>query len=814
MKKLYPILLAGFLLACAFNVQATDWNTTKGWFKYQKDIDASISGYSRYAATIYYNDTLFHFITYSSGGASKIIVRKLSNHPTATKPINWTYIKEDDIKQLKNLGQAYGRWYYWPCPVIFNGKLYLFFINHNQQWAYSSYNPSDDTWATATQISMPYSPEGYLDGCQVIGDKICVVQAYQQYIRVFWTSDLTTWNTVNLSIPIGANGTIQSTLAKNYMENDVLKTKMMIGFLDNDHYARCAEINFNTSGIPVLVANNLISSEDPYTSMALIDGSVSGDPNSTGDCVQAFLRKEVQDHNTKGYRIKRCQLIEGGNWTMQEENLLPMSSPDKMWSDDDLNMAAANFSVPVPNTNNIKQYMCLLYNGASGNGLNCAWAETDNLVYDHSSDTLLVDSTDIQYLGYIEGPPPYYLNAGDTNTELVGGGYISECEIVNKVSVNHGTDAVFTVGGSVTAHGFGYKASMSYQFGQAFKSETGITITKTITRDPSNPPFGDYLVMRPVITQYKYWLVDAHGNQIYPCYHYTFSDAKYKQVSEKGLRDHSLVPSDPKTYLNRCIKSQKFNQLGLPLEMSWGSAGGETQAIDIDTSSQITNTHKVEISAQRAGLIFKVKFEGSFELNMTTSTNKAFTGSFTTHLRSAVYPLDLIGLDYTAYFLKRTPGKNNWWLHPGQDTTSNTWCLTYEVTEVDLNNGQIFRSSPCPVVPEDDPPFGDTIHGTQGITAAEGGFFLAQNYPNPVESVTKFRYSVGKDDQATGNQGLFTKLVVYNLGGNQVAVLVNEQKTPGNYEVTWDASKFAPGIYIYSMESGNFRNTKKLVLLK
>ena len=83
---------------------------------------------------------------------------------------------------------------------------------------------------------------------------------------------------------------------------------------------------------------------------------------------------------------------------------------------------------------------------------------------------------------------------------------------------------------------------------------------------------------------------------------------------------------------------------------------------------------------------------------------------------------------------------------------------------------------------------------------------LYQNYPNPFNPVTTIKYDIIKAQDV--------KLVVYDMLGREVAILVNEQQQPGSYEVSWDASNFASGIYFYSLTSGNFMATKKLILLK
>jgi hypothetical protein len=85
-------------------------------------------------------------------------------------------------------------------------------------------------------------------------------------------------------------------------------------------------------------------------------------------------------------------------------------------------------------------------------------------------------------------------------------------------------------------------------------------------------------------------------------------------------------------------------------------------------------------------------------------------------------------------------------------------------------------------------------------------FSLAQNYPNPFNPVTSIKYSVPKQS--------LVKLVIYDVIGREVTTLVNEIKHPGNYNVSFDASNFASGVYFYRMEAGDFINVKKMVLIK
>ena len=83
---------------------------------------------------------------------------------------------------------------------------------------------------------------------------------------------------------------------------------------------------------------------------------------------------------------------------------------------------------------------------------------------------------------------------------------------------------------------------------------------------------------------------------------------------------------------------------------------------------------------------------------------------------------------------------------------------------------------------------------------------LYQNYPNPFNPVTTIKYDIVKAQDV--------KLAVYDILGREVVTLVNAQQQPGSYEVNWDASGFASGIYFYTLTSGDFTSTRKLILLK
>ena len=89
---------------------------------------------------------------------------------------------------------------------------------------------------------------------------------------------------------------------------------------------------------------------------------------------------------------------------------------------------------------------------------------------------------------------------------------------------------------------------------------------------------------------------------------------------------------------------------------------------------------------------------------------------------------------------------------------------------------------------------------------------LAQNYPNPFNPSTTIKYSIPIVE--TTRRVVSTTLKIYDILGNEVATLVNEQKPMGNYEVKFNASNLSSGIYFYQLKAGNFVETKKLMLMK
>ncbi len=107
--------------------------------------------------------------------------------------------------------------------------------------------------------------------------------------------------------------------------------------------------------------------------------------------------------------------------------------------------------------------------------------------------------------------------------------------------------------------------------------------------------------------------------------------------------------------------------------------------------------------------------------------------------------------------------------------------------------------------------FGNEIQKNNGDKTENSGvdlssFKLQQNYPNPFNPTTQIKYSIPVESHV--------KLNVYNVLGNEVATLIDEDKPAGEYSVKFDASALSSGIYIYRLQTDYSTITKKMTMIK
>ncbi len=163
-------------------------------------------------------------------------------------------------------------------------------------------------------------------------------------------------------------------------------------------------------------------------------------------------------------------------------------------------------------------------------------------------------------------------------------------------------------------------------------------------------------------------------------------------------------------------------------------------------------------------------------------------------------------------------------IRPGQGVFRSTLDSLSSWTPVDSDFTDVFLSPPVPpVVNALATSAGYLFAGTCGLgvwrvplsevtgvkessPSVPARFALHQNYPNPFNPSTEIDYSVPKNS--------FVTLKVYNVLGQEVATLFSGMRIPGQYQATFNASRFASGVYFYRLRAGSYSMTKKMILLK
>jgi photosystem II stability/assembly factor-like uncharacterized protein len=167
----------------------------------------------------------------------------------------------------------------------------------------------------------------------------------------------------------------------------------------------------------------------------------------------------------------------------------------------------------------------------------------------------------------------------------------------------------------------------------------------------------------------------------------------------------------------------------------------------------------------------------------------------------------LVACGSNGAILKSTDAGNNWFLQstPTTETLLSIVAPSNSVHFAVGKNGIILKTTDGG---------GDPVSVNDEINAPEE-FELFQNYPNPFNPVTTIQYSVPQRTRVI--------LKIYDILGNEVATLVNDELSAGEYEVEFNASSgssfqlvrnLSSGIYYYTLITGNYSQTKKMILLK
>ena len=100
------------------------------------------------------------------------------------------------------------------------------------------------------------------------------------------------------------------------------------------------------------------------------------------------------------------------------------------------------------------------------------------------------------------------------------------------------------------------------------------------------------------------------------------------------------------------------------------------------------------------------------------------------------------------------------------------------------------------------------------IISSPEKFELSQNYPNPFNPSTNITYVIAGNEATRKSKEMLVQLKVYDILGREVATLVNKKQKPGKYSVQFNGRNFASGVYFYTLQAGDFVQTRKMILMK
>lgn len=159
-------------------------------------------------------------------------------------------------------------------------------------------------------------------------------------------------------------------------------------------------------------------------------------------------------------------------------------------------------------------------------------------------------------------------------------------------------------------------------------------------------------------------------------------------------------------------------------------------------------------------------------------------------------------------------------LQDGTHDYHNYWDEALESEGIRIETGNTFESltgilffsfGNYKLVPRKNDDFVGHVTNVEKFDVMPDEYALSQNYPNPFNPTTTISYSIPK---LGTNQETIVQLKIYDILGREVKTLVNEVKHPGNYKVQFEAGNLTSGIYFYNLTTGEFHQTKKLILLK
>jgi hypothetical protein len=189
-----------------------------------------------------------------------------------------------------------------------------------------------------------------------------------------------------------------------------------------------------------------------------------------------------------------------------------------------------------------------------------------------------------------------------------------------------------------------------------------------------------------------------------------------------------------------------------------------------------------------------IEQSGHVVLQWSTATETNNYGFYVERSSSASAPFEQLADNFVAGHGTTLQPQAYSWI----DTSALTGTYYYRLQQVDLT-GAVSYSKPITI----------HVNGVEGVKDGKNlpkEFSLSQNYPNPFNPSTQIEYALTKSAHVS--------LMLYNMLGERVATLVNENEEAGYKSVRFDGSNFASGTYFCRIEAGTFTSVRKILLMK
>jgi hypothetical protein len=212
-----------------------------------------------------------------------------------------------------------------------------------------------------------------------------------------------------------------------------------------------------------------------------------------------------------------------------------------------------------------------------------------------------------------------------------------------------------------------------------------------------------------------------------------------------------------------------------------------------------TDVQTININPSLPGYIFAGTANGAFySTNNGASWNAINNGLTDTYIHAFAFSGTTIfaGTDMEGVFRSTNLGAS--WTAMNQGITNTTvWVLTASGSNLyaGTNGSGVFKR-----------PLSELVAVQEITSELPEQYKLSQNYPNPFNPTTNIKFSIAK----AGN----VNIAVYDVNGRKVEELVNGSYNAGTYEVNWNASKYSSGLYFYTLETNEFSETKKMLIIK